>query len=105
MKKLAGNSLHESGCELTHFATRGELKEVTALLNSGLHANGIQNLQEQPTLVPLVAAARFGNSEMIKIILSHGGDPKRTEYPNKRTFLHAAAQLGKIQVNTMILKH
>ena len=106
MKKLAGNSLHESGCELTHFATRGELSEVRRLLQGGMNANGAQYMHPQfmdePTLVPLVAAARFGNVEMVRLILEYQTDPKRAEHPNKHTFLHAAAQHGHCQVRVII---
>lgn len=98
MKKLAGNSLQEAGCQLTHFATRGELKQVERLLSDGTNPNGAQDGLSEPTLVPLVAAARFGNCEMVRVMIDHGAEPIRTEHPNDHTFLHAAAQHGNFQV-------
>lgn len=101
MKKLAGNSLHESGCQLTHFATRGELKQVEQLLTDNTNPNGTQNELEEPILVPLVAAARFGNCEMVRVMVENGADTIRSEYPNKHTFLHAASQHGHCDVSTI----
>ena len=96
---MAGNSLYESGCELSHFASRGELSHVRHLLSrDGIDPNGAQAHLDEATLVPLVAAARFGNEQMVQSLLEHGADPLRNEYPNKHNFIHAAAQHGHSRV-------
>ena len=102
LKKVAGNSLYESGCQLTHLASRGELSQLCHLLTKeGINPNGAQANLDEATLVPLVAAARFGNEQMVQNLINHGADPLRNEFPNNHNFIHAAAQHGHSRVLTL----
>lgn len=97
LDRLAGNSLHDSECRLTTLATRGEEAQILKLLELGVDANGTQK-DPEPTLVPLVAAAKFGNRNMVKQLIDNGADPLRCEYPSRQNFFQAAAQHGHAEV-------
>ena len=62
---MAGASLIATGCEITHYASRGEAHRVRDLLERGTDPNGIEPHATESTLVPLIAASRIGDLEMV----------------------------------------
>ncbi|CAG5100216.1 Oidioi.mRNA.OKI2018_I69.XSR.g16897.t1.cds [Oikopleura dioica] len=97
MDMLAGNSLQDSECRLTTLATRGEEAQIVQLLDLGFDANGTQK-DAEPTLVPLVAAGKFGSKKMVEHLINNGADPLRCEFPAKQNFFQSAAQHGHIEI-------
>ena len=94
MNRLAGASLNETGCELTHFAGRGESKRVKMLLEHGLDPNGIESEKLESNLIPIIAAARIGDLEMVKMFIEFGADLDRFELSSKSNICHILAQHG-----------
>ena len=105
MTRLAGASLDETGCELTHFATRGEFQRVKSLVEShGLNPNGIEPNKNESNLIPVIAAAKIGNLEMVKLLIENGAELNRSEINTKTNITHAVAQHGHLAVMKYLIE-
>ena len=94
MTRLAGASLVATGCEVTHYASRGEAGRVRDLLQRGVDPNGIEPEKFESNLVPLIAAARIGDLEMVRLFVECGATVNRVETGTKSNLLHVSIQHG-----------
>ena len=74
---------------------KGFQKNISLFL--GFDANGTQK-DAEPTLVPLVAAGKFGHKKIVEHLINNGADPLRCEFPAKQNFFQSAAQHRHIEV-------
>ena len=98
MTRLAGASLVATGCEITHYASRGEAHRVRDLLQRGTDPNGIEPEKIESSLVPLIAAARIGDLEMVRLFVECGANVNRVECGTKSNVLHVSIQHGHVKL-------
>lgn len=98
MTRLAGASLVATGCEITHYASRGEAHRVRELLQRGADPNGIEPEKNESSLVPMIAAARIGDLEMVRLFVECGAKCARVENGTKSNILHVSIQHGHVKL-------
>jgi len=77
----------------------GDLDEFSRLVNDGVHHSSRNKLGE----TPLYFAAEKGETEMAKLLIAKGADPKALT-PNGETVLHAAAMIESSALMTALIE-
>ena len=81
---------HRGRTALYRAASRGDLEEMTSLLNRGANPN----IPDYGGRYPLTLAARKGKTEVVKILLGGGADPNLSD-SSGRNALHMASDYNR----------
>ena len=76
-----------------HYARRGDLKVVEALLSKGAEID----VEDEYCYTPLMLAAGRGRNDILLCLIDHGADVKKKD-SRKRTALHYASKRGDMKV-------
>ncbi len=103
--------LEKALAEIIHLhAKRGNIEGVLAELDKGVPLElRSTNMTSAPGVTPLFVAAKFGHTELVKLLLARGADPTIFFYQGNDTYtvgtaLHHAAGYGHIEVVKVLIE-